>query len=468
MITRSTAEVEFHGGRARTAPLAWGQQSSWDTKREWELAGKTFFVLTRWQPIPLLLSLGDVQQQLAELLLRHESLRTLYHPTANGDATQEVLGTGSLTIEVFDRPAEDPVEFTALVTDCLVRYEEMGFDHDKELPIRFSVLMHEGIPVLLVLGVSHMSADFISADIVAADIATLLQARADGKPIPAARPALQPADLAAFENSPAGQLLNIEAMRYLRRQVERSLPGMLPARAAPASPRFLRGELESEAIPVALRAAARRYRTTTSVLLLSITTALVRCCCPGPVCPVDIMQNNRATPDLFGTVSSLNQAVATTVDLTAADFGAVVAHCAAAMASARRHGRYSGRAAQEALRAAADAEPGCQFNDMWSTLPQPPAKQPPTGAELERLAEATTFTWPQESEAEGKVLFVDTRGTPDRIHLSLFADTALLSPDEIRGFLHAFERTTMTLALADMSLAQIARQFDEHRPTGPP
>lgn len=461
MITISTADVEFHTGRSRTAPLTWGQETIWDVMRDWD-DSRAFAVLTRWMPIPLLLSIGDVIETLGELLRRHEALRTRYHRTAKGDATQEVLGSGALTIELLDRPVDDPTDYQTIITDYLVRAASAGFDHSSELPIRFAVIMQDGIPILLAFVVSHLSADFMGADVIVANLTALLRARADGKPAPPERPALQPADLAALEARPEGQLLDIEAARFIRRQLDQIRPDMLPARAAPATPRYFRGQLESDAVAVAVTPAARRYRTTPSVLLLSITTALMRCVCPGPAYPIDLMLGNRTTPELAGTVCSLSQSILTVIDMTADSFAALVEHCTHVMAQARQHGRHRQRTTQDAIDRAG-AGRGCQFNDIWSHLPGRPRKLPATRQELERMTASTTFSWPEKVPEKNKDLFMGVRGTAERIHLSLFADTALLPPGDIRAFLDTFERTAIALAYEDVALDRIAHWFANAR-----
>ncbi|HEX6346194.1 hypothetical protein [Umezawaea sp.] len=447
MITESTVRAEFHGGRSRVGPLTWGQRGTWDGIHQWLPEVKPFFVLTRWLPVPLPLSVGDVLEQISELLLRHESLRTLFHASARGDATQEVLASGAVDVTLFDRPADDPVDFTSIVTDCLVRAGATAFAHDEELPIRISLALHEGIPVLVVLGVSHLAADHSGTELLVAELAAMLRARADGEPVPAARPSVQPVDLATRQNSPDGQLLNVEAMRYLREHAAR-MPSPAPARAVALEPRFVRGEIESGALPVAVRAAARRLRTSTSVVLLSITTGLLRCFCPGPAYRLDVMQGNRLEPDLFTAVTTLNQAVKTVVDLDAADFDEVLRRSAATMAAAKRHARYDGRLAAEVLRGV-DLPPGCQVNDMWSTLPRTRATS----------TEATTLAWPERTAHEDMALYLDTGGAPERMRLSLMADTALLPPDGIRAFLFAFERLAEELAVGDVPLERFGEVF---------
>ncbi|ASW55502.1 condensation domain-containing protein [Plantactinospora sp. KBS50] len=459
MITAYTTDVEFHGGRARTAPLTWGQEMIWDLIGNLDDA-RNYAVLTRWMPIPLLLSVGDALESLGELARRNEALRTMYHRTASGDARQEILSAGTMPVEIVDRPADDPTDYSSIVTDCLVRASEAGFDHEKELPIRFSVILQDGIPILLAFAVSHLSADFIGADLLVTELGAMLQARADGRPWPPPRHCRQPADMAAVEGRPAGQLRNIEAARFIRQQLDRAHPDMLPARATPATPRFHRGQLESSALAVAIGPAARRHRTSTSVLLLAITSALMRCVCPGRAYPIDLLLGNRADPALAGTVCSLSQSILTVIDLTPDSFAGLVAHCAAITAEARRYGWHRKRVVQGILDAAG-AGRGCQFNDIWSQLPGRPSRLPATPAELGAMAESTTFSWPEQVPEKNKDLFMGVRGTGDRMHLSLFADTALLPPGDIRAFLDTFERAAISLAFADVTLDQIAHWFAE-------
>lgn len=458
MITVRAAEVEFHGGRARTAPLTWGQEIMWDLLRSGD--ARSFAVVTGWLPIPLLLSVGDVLAALGELLRRHEGLRTRYRRTARGDGTQDVLGSGSLAIELVDRSTDDPTDYTALITDYLTRASEAGFDLDRELPIRFSMICENGIPVLLAFAVSHLAADFVSADLIVAELTAMLRARVDGAPPPRPRAALQPVDLASLEHRPEGQLRNVEAVRFIRRQLDRAYPDMLPARAAPATPRFFRGQLESAAVAVAVRPAARRYRTTPSALLLSITTALMRGVCPGPAYPIDILQGNRLTPELAGTVGNLSQGILTVVDLTGDSFADLVRHCSAVLAQARQHAWHRKRLTEDMI-TEAGLRRGCQFNDVWSQQAGRARRPPATLDELAAMTATSTFAWPERVPWKNKDLFVGIHGVAERIRLSLFADTALLPQPEIRAFLDTFERTAVTLAFEDVALDRIAQWFAE-------
>lgn len=456
MITESAAQVEFHGGRARTGPATWGQQGTWDGIHGWLPELKPFFFLTKWLPVPLLMEVGDVLDVLGELVLRHESLRTRFHLGPGGDVTQEVLASGTLPVRVHDRPADDPVRFGDVVATCWQRDTATAFDHSAELPVRLSVALHEGIPVLVVLVFSHLAADHTATELLAAELTALLRARVDGVPPPPPRPALQPVDIALAERSPEGQMLTADALRHLRAALER-MPPATPARAEPASPRHVGADLESDVLPVVVREAARRCRTTTSVLMLAITTALVRCVCPGPLHRLDVMQGNRSTPGLMGSVTTLNQVVHTVTDLRADSFADLLARAGRTMADARARARYDSRAVAEVVRARGGVlEPGTQFNDMWSTLPRSRAAAEPDPA-------ASELTWPATSEAERMVLYFDVRGTPERMRLGLMADTAVLPREEIGAFLLAFERVAVELADGDVPLERIGELFAESR-----
>jgi hypothetical protein len=186
---------------------------------------------------------------------------------------------------------------------------------------------------------------------------------------------------------------------------------------------------------------------------------------------VDLMQGNRGSIESMYSVSSLNQAVRTALPLTGSTFEELLRRSEVVTTVSRRHGRYDGRAAPEVLRVeaerrGAEPEPGCQFNDMWSTLPRPSGRPDSSPAELERLSQASSFAWPQKSQIEGMALFLDTRGTAERIKLSLLADTALLAPEEIEGFLYAFEQTAMLLANGVPSLDEIEALFTTRRGAG--
>ncbi|MEV0005756.1 condensation domain-containing protein [Micromonospora sp. NPDC050980] len=467
MITRRSAEVTFHAGADRSAHLTWGQQGTWDVFRQWLPEMKPFFVLTRWLPVPLLLELDDVLAQLAHLLERHESLRTVFPAGAAGEGSQHVLGRGVTPVEVLDRPDGDPVSFADLVTDFVREAGTTPFDHETDLPIRFRVATHEGVPVLVMFAVSHLAADHLSADLLVTELTELLRARADGAAAPPARPATQPVDLAAFERSVDGQRLNVDALAHLRDQLARLPVAPLPPRAAPATPRHWRGELASDAAAAALRLAARRLRASTSVTLLAITNVLVRTFCAAPAYPLDIMQSNRAAPTLRHTVTSLNQAVRLAMDVSGETFDDLLGHARTAMTAAMRHARHDGRAAARVARDAADAAPhplpvGGQFNDRWSLTPRPTGT-PPGLADLPGLTGRTTFDWPQKAAAEGMPLYVDASGPADRIHLSLMADTALLTPADIRGFLYAVEQIAVELAGGDVSLRRVTEIYDGHR-----
>ncbi|WP_026422119.1 hypothetical protein [Actinokineospora inagensis] len=446
MITESRATVEFHGGTARSGPLCWGQQGTWDSLSLWYPQVKPFFFLTRWLPVPLLLELGDVLDVVGELLLRHESLRTLVDQRPGGEPTQRVLASGTLSIDVYDRPADDPVQFGDIVDTCWERGTAQALDHSRELPLRLSVALHDGIPVVIAFALSHLAADFTATEALVRELTAMLDAKAAGTPLPPARQALQPLDIALAERSPDGQRRNIDAVRHLRSVLDR-MPDPITPQAVPESPRFIGANLESDILAVAVRRAARRCRTSTSVVLLAITSALVRCFWPDPLLRLDIMQSNRTTPDIAAATTTLNQVVHTVTDLTGESLSTMLEVAARTMTLAITHSRYDNRSAREVIRTSGrDLAPGVQFNDMWSTLHKGRTSADPSPSAL---------TWPAVSDAENMAIYLDIRGTPHRILLGAMVDTAILPRPGIAAFLLTFERVAVELAEADVSLDRV-------------
>ncbi|PPK63189.1 hypothetical protein V5P93_004124 [Actinokineospora auranticolor] len=453
MITESRAVVEFHGGTARSGPLCWGQLGTWDSLNQWHPRVKPFFFLTRWLPVPLLLELGDVLDAVGELLSRHESLRTHVEQRPGAEPVQRVLASGTLPVDVYDRPADDPVAFGDIVATCWERGTARPLDHSRELPLRLSVALHDGIPVVVAFTLSHLSADYTATEALVREVTAMLDAKAARTPMPAARHASQPLDIALAEHTPDGQRRNIDAIRYLRAVMNR-MPEPITPTAEPESPRFVGADLTSEVLAAAVRHAARRCRASTSVVLLAITAALTRCSWPAPALRLDVMQSNRATPDVAASITTLNQVVHTVTELRGESLADFLDLATETMAVARAHSRYDTRSAREALRLSGrDLVPGVQFNDMWSTVRKgrPAADPDPSTTEL---------AWPAVSESEKMALYLDIRGTSDRIHLGAMADTAVFPRAVLAASLVAFEHVATELVEGDVSLDRVRALVD--------
>jgi hypothetical protein len=142
------------------------------------------------------------------------------------------------------------------------------------------------------------------------------------------------------------------------------------------SPRYWRGGLTSRAIPPALHTLAERYRTTTSVVLLATTAAMLGSLNGLSTCAIQLVVGNRFTPQLRYAIGNLTQEVLATVDLRGESFEDVVRTTWSAAMGAYRHGQFDPARAAELVREASrergvEIDLSCYFNDLWASTQNP-------------------------------------------------------------------------------------------------
>ncbi|WP_127917303.1 non-ribosomal peptide synthase/polyketide synthase [Prescottella agglutinans] len=187
----------------------------------------------------------------ADILDRHESLRTVYPDSVDGPH-QRILPTG----EALDELALDELGLGEPVgTDLADRIREAvssGFDVTAELPIEVTLLRENADSHVLVVVVHHISIDGWSMDVLAADLVQAYSARVRGE-APAWEPlSVQYADYALWKRRVLGAEDDPEAMAA--RQISywsAELAGApevleLPAdRIRPATPSHLGGKVDT-------------------------------------------------------------------------------------------------------------------------------------------------------------------------------------------------------------------------------
>src|SRR5215510_7971060 len=131
-------------------------------------------------PLPDGVTLPMVGAVLRDLMIRHESLRTLFLPRESPQ--QVVQSRGALTVGAYD--ADGGPDVSALL--------HRGFDL-AELPLRAAVLVRRGRPVELVLKFSHLAVDLLGVRVVERELHERFGA---GRPPCEAVPTRQPIDQA--------------------------------------------------------------------------------------------------------------------------------------------------------------------------------------------------------------------------------------------------------------------------------
>ncbi|MBB3037650.1 amino acid adenylation domain-containing protein/non-ribosomal peptide synthase protein (TIGR01720 family) [Hoyosella altamirensis] len=159
--------------RPETIPLSLAQQRMWFINQfEPESAAYN---------IPLALRLtGSVdadamRQAFADVIERHESLRTIYPSSADGPV-QRILSAAEADVTLDVIAAEGEADATAKAAAFGTR----GFDVSVELPIRGALLALSGNEHILVVVMHHVAADGSSLVPLAKDVITAYMARISG------------------------------------------------------------------------------------------------------------------------------------------------------------------------------------------------------------------------------------------------------------------------------------------------
>ncbi|GIJ79433.1 Condensation domain-containing protein [Micromonospora phaseoli] len=442
-LTRHT--VRIHGERSTQAPATLGQRSIWvDIDRM--MPDTSFYNSTIFTEVPEGVDLAGVFAALDALVRRHEALRTLFHRDLAGELVQQVTSEGDLPVEVCEAGADDP-DPRALIDDLEGLVRRYRFDHTRDWPIRPAVGVLDGVPRVVITCLSHAATDYLGGQVIGAELARLLA----GEELPP--PSIQPVELAAFERSEPGRRIQQRSLAYWREQLALTPPAIFPARM-PETPRYAVAALSSSAVKLALDALATRYAMSSSVVLLAATaTVLGRRTGNGRV-PMVLIAGNRHRPELRGYVGNLVQDVPATIDVSAEDFGAVVRGCWGTAMKAYRSG-ISDRQEVTVLRGALGgvADLSCYFNDLRQGGAAGQA-EPATAGRLHAAQATSRLTFGAGYEMDELTFFLKAiEDGPDRVELSVRADTSRIARAEVAEILRGIEELLVTVAADERVLA---------------
>ncbi|WP_405008925.1 condensation domain-containing protein [Kitasatospora sp. NBC_01539] len=475
METRPAGSADFHGGRAGSAPMTWGQRAIWKSIK-WLDEGAHYFNISRTLDLPDGLTYDQVTAAVGLLVLRHEVLRTRFHDDDRGP-TQEVDAEGALPVPVLDTSAADPATVAA---DLARELAGRAFRHDTEWPVRCSLVLDRGRPAHLALVFSHLGADFSGVREALADLRELLAGRVG--PVPA----WQPLDQARHETEGIGAARGAASLEYWRRTL-RSVPAaMFPAvvetegetetgtEADPGSAagagagttgtagadaeRFVRLRLDSPALAVAATRIADRCQVSTGTVLLAATAAVLGACTGHGIVALQLIAVNRHDDRSRHLVAAMAENALFALDVGSGTFDDAVRRTFLAGMNAYRFAQYDPLAMDDVLAEAREAaggrlELGSFFNDKrmhdrWSDLPD-------TGDSpeaLRALAGKSEVTFVGAWERQDAVFFVHTAYDPGSCLLHLMADTRLVPRPAIERVLLAFERLLVDAALGPVDL----------------
>ncbi|MBG6085889.1 non-ribosomal peptide synthetase [Actinomadura viridis] len=238
--------------RPDVVPLSYAQQRMWFLNRLEEAGAGAAYNM----PLALRLS-GDLdmlalEEALGDVADRHETLRTVF-PERDGVPRQEILrgADGRPPLAVIDVDGKD-------LNDVLAAETSRGFDVERELPWRTSLLRLAESEAVLVVVVHHIAADGWSMGVLARDLSVAYTARRNGR-APRWEPlSVQYADYALWQREVLGELAEPDSvisaqLGYWRR----TLTGAPEELALPVDrPRPSEASFRAGTVPVQVNAEA--------------------------------------------------------------------------------------------------------------------------------------------------------------------------------------------------------------------
>jgi hypothetical protein len=210
-------------------------------------------------PVPPGMPDESVAAAVADLLRRHETLRTIFDADTEGRPRQRVLE--------LRPPAVHRVGEIHSRHEFVVQPFDLGSDY----PVRFGRLPDGG----LLLVVAHMAADLIAVGILIDDLTELVAARAERRAPALGPPLAQPIDQALLETEGRGRAKAESALRYWADALPSHPPSVLPIRRCDPDAEVVHAMVRSSAALLAIRRLGRRYATSpATVLITAVYTAL--------------------------------------------------------------------------------------------------------------------------------------------------------------------------------------------------
>ncbi|MEU4565175.1 condensation domain-containing protein [Micromonospora sp. NPDC023956] len=445
--TEAVAYADFHGGRAATGPLTWGQRAMWRAVVEFESARHSFLNLRRTLAVSPRATVDPPRalRALAALVGRHESLRTRVRPR-DGELHQVAAAEGRLPVLVHTVPAAgaDP-DGQRAAGALAARLGDPRFDHAAEWPLRVALVVVAGLVRQVVVVFSHSTVDFHATETVLRDLRMLLLRGTAPNP-----PGLQSLDVAERERQ-VERRRSDRAVAYWLRQFPTLGAGTFAEPAGPGlTPRYRRGTLTSPAIHHAARLLAARHRVSSSTVLLAATAAALRPGSGPAVCGIFTMANNRFQPDYDTAISKLNQIGLCRVDLTGRPgFAEMLRRARQASLDGYRHAYYdplalAGAFADHGYDYGTALAPFCYLNDIRLPHDVPPA---PAGPDEPALRTAGSFRWLEELDRFAWRCRIQVVDAPGAVELAVTADTVHLPPERAERLLRSIEELLVDAAL---------------------
>jgi hypothetical protein len=431
--------VDFTGDGAGVDEMSWGMWEIWhsmvDQHTSLPIGGRA--------PLAPGTTLDDVAEELRYLMARFPSMRTRLRLDEAGRPTQELFGSGTIPLEVYDAGEADP---DALALAIELRYRETDFDYTDEWPVRMAVVRRDGVPSHLTTIMDHLVTDAIGATMMLREVKERVTTPVTG---------MQQLEQARWQHSPAGRRQNDKALRHWEGVLKAVPARRLPGPTDPRSPRHWSAEFRSPALTAAVPVIAARTDTDVpTVLLTMFAVALNRITGINPVVVRPVV-NNRFRPGLSDVVCMVAQAGVCVLDVADATVDEVVERARRGTMSAYKYAYFHPEQLRELVARVSrergeDVDVACFFNDRSTHRPSPEDRFL-TGAEpgeaLRKAQGDTVFRWTARREVPVERLFVSVDDAPGSLLIEIHMDTHFLSPADAEALARGMEAVAVEAAV---------------------
>ncbi|MFI1962669.1 condensation domain-containing protein [Streptomyces pathocidini] len=425
--------AEFTGARDASAPLTWTQHQTWKNLQLFEPQHTN---VGWYQPLPVGLTMGDLCQAVGHVMGAFEALRTRYALDAAGSPRQTVDMRGRVAM---DTCASSDALAESDARKVLSGFIGRGFEHERDLPVRFAAVLVDEAPVYLVVAASHLSLDGFACGLVKEALdESVSRARPEG---PAA-PRLQPVDRARLESSPDGALQNNTSLAYWKRTLETCPAANFPkADQGGTGTRWSRSVMRSPALEQAAGLLAATHKVSPSAVLQAGVSALVGALSGNENCVFSEVVSNRASIADKTYVGDLAQGAVVLVRTTGTTFAELVRDTWLARITAYANSRYHPLELDDLW---ADVERvrgekillDCLYNDMATTQQARPSL---AESELRAMVgETTVRSEPISVDTDAK-LSLHLYGTPGGVDFAMRVDPDYVAGPGPERFLRALE-----------------------------
>ncbi len=212
--------------RGEAAPLSFAQRRLWLVDQL--EGGSSFYNVAYAFRLAGRLSVPDLERALAQLVRRHEVLRTAFRAAAGGPV-QVVLEEAAPALPCIDLAALPPARARAEAARRAGQDANLPFDLGSGRPIRCRLFVLGAGEHVLTCNLHHIVADWGSMPILVRELVTLYAAGLRGEPSPLPELPVQFADFAAWQNQRCGAATLAPQLDYWRRQLA-GAPALLALR----------------------------------------------------------------------------------------------------------------------------------------------------------------------------------------------------------------------------------------------